>query len=68
MHGGRSQIVYEAGLRLSTDNQDDNTIAVGARYRKAIGQRMILTLDAFAGNDAIDDNFIGGRVEILWRF
>ena len=68
MHGGRSQIIYEAGLRLATDNQDDNTIAVGARYRKAIGQRMILTLDAFAGNDAIDDNFIGGRVEILWRF
>ena len=39
-----------------------------AKDRKAFGQRMILTLDAFAGNDSIDDNFIGGRVEILWRF
>lgn len=68
LHGGRSQIVYEAGLRLATDNSDDNTFALGARYRKAFGQRMILTLDAFAGNDSIDDNFIGGRVEILWRF
>jgi hypothetical protein len=68
MHGGRSQIIYEAGLRLATDDRDDNTIAVGARFRKAIGQRMVLTLDAFAGNDSIDDTFIGGRVEISWNF
>jgi hypothetical protein len=68
LNGGRSQIIYEAGLRLATDDRDDNTIAVGARFRKAIGQRMVLTLDAFAGNDSIDDTFIGGRVEISWNF
>lgn len=68
LNGGRSQIIYEAGLRLATDDRDDNTVAVGARYRKAIGQRMVLTLDAFAGNDSIDDAFIGGRVEISWSF
>jgi hypothetical protein len=65
---GRSQMIYELGVRAATENRDDNTVAVGARYRRAVGQRTVLTFDAFAGNDNVDDGFYGGRVEFLWRF
>lgn len=65
---GRSQIIYELGVRAATEDRDDNTVALGARYRKAMGQRTILTFDAFGGNDNVDDGFVGGRIEFLWRF
>lgn len=65
---GRSQMIYELGVRAATENRDDNTVALGARYRKAVGQRTVLTFDVFAGNDNLDDGFFGGRLEFLWRF
>jgi len=65
---GRSQMIYEVGVRAATDSREDNTIAGGARYRRAMGQRAEWTLDAFAGNDEVIDTFYGGRIEFSWRF
>ncbi|MGK0481524.1 MAG: hypothetical protein ACJAQ3_001501 [Planctomycetota bacterium] len=66
---GRSQMIYEVGGRVSTDSDaKTDTIALGGRYRRALGHHTVLTLDAFAGNDEIDDEFFGGRVEFLFKF
>ena len=67
---GRTQMIYEIGTRIATRSQyeDSDSIAAGARYRRAIGQRAFATLDAFVGHERDRDGFIGGRAEIAWRF
>lgn len=66
---GRSQMIYEVAARVGLDSDENNdTLALGARYRRAVGQHTVLTVDAFTGNNEVDDGFFGGRLELLWKF
>lgn len=70
---GRSQIIYEVAARVELDSDNapltgGDSFALGARYRRAIGQHTVLTVDGFAGNREEDDGFFGGRLELLWKF
>ena len=66
---GRSQVIYELGLVAGLDDDEErDAAALGARYRRAVGQHAVVTVDAFLGNDELNDEFIGGRLELQWKF
>ncbi len=65
---GRSQMIYEIAARVATSAGERDTAAIGGRYRRAIGQHTVLTVDGFGGIDEIDDGFVGGRLELLFKF
>lgn len=62
----RRQLIVEFGGRRGTDGED-GTLALGARYRHALGQRTVLQLDAFGAFQSDDDAF-GLRAELRYEF
>ena len=64
----RKQIIVEFGGRQSTDAEGDGLLALGARYQQAIGQHMVLQLDAFGSHQESRDQGWGSRVEIRYEF
>ena len=64
----RQQIVFEGGVRVGTDDDQDSAIAAGARYQRAFGQNYILQLDSFVGARESRDMLVGGRVEFRIEF
>ena len=64
----RKQVIFELGGRQSTDAEGDGLVALGARYQQAIGQHMVLQLDAFASHQESRDAGWGSRVEIRYEF
>ncbi len=62
-------MIYELGGRIAHGSEEENdTIAAGGRYRRALGYHTVMTLDAFGGNNEADDTFFGGRIEFLVKF
>lgn len=64
----RKQVIFELGGRQSTDAEGDALVALGARYQQAIGQHMVLQLDAFTSHQESRDAGWGSRVEIRYEF
>jgi hypothetical protein len=65
---GRRQLVVEFGGRLGTDGESDGALALGARYQQALGQRMVLQLDAFGLFQESRDEGFGIRAELRYEF
>lgn len=65
---GRSQMIYEVAGRVGLSDDEIDTFGVGGRYRAAIGQHTVMTVDVFAGDDEIEDPFYGGRLEFQVKF
>jgi hypothetical protein len=66
---GREQFILEAGARSATDGSDQSAVALGCRYQRAFGQHLVLACDLYGGYQELgEDDFIGGRVELLFKF
>ncbi len=64
----RKQLVVELGARGSTRGREEAAMALGARYQQAIGQHLVLQLDAFGSIGESRDPGFGGRVELRYEF
>ena len=64
----RKQLILEAGGRSSTDGEDEDIFAFGARYQQAMGQHTILQFDVFGGLPEEGDNTWGARMELQFKF
>lgn len=64
----RSQLIFEVGGRRATDSRDEQAVAFGVRYQRAMGQRWVLQLDAFGAVPKASDLSYGGRVELRYQF
>ncbi len=64
----RGQIVFELAGRSRHDEFRERTIAVGVRFQHAVGRHVIVRVDGYAGDDREDDNFAGGRTELILKF
>jgi len=69
LEGGREQLILEAGARSVTDGSDQSAAALGCRYQRAFGQHLIVAYDLYGGyQEQGEDDFVGGRVELLFKF
>ncbi len=64
----RTQLVLELGGRKGTSSEIQDAVAIGGRFEQAIGQRLILRVDAFASVQEDRDEGLGARTEMLIRF
>lgn len=66
---GREQLILEMGARSATDGSDQSAAAIGCRYQRAFGQHLIVAYDLYGGyREQGEDDFVGGRVELLFKF
>ncbi len=66
--GFRRQLVFEVGSRHDTNGVDEAAIGVASRYQHALGQHVVLIVDAFLAQTEGDDPAVGARVEVLVKF
>jgi len=64
----RTQLVLEIGGRADTSGNDNNALAVGARFQQAIGKRVVFQVDGFVAKNSNANDGSGLRTEILVRF
>lgn len=64
----RTQLVFEVGGRVGTDDNLTSDGAIGARFQQAIGNRVVFQIDAFGALQEDRDDGVGARGEILVRF
>ena len=64
----RKQLILEAGGRSGTDGDNEDMMALGARYQQAMGQHAILQFDVFGSIPEEGDNMWGARVELQIKF
>ncbi len=60
----RSQLIVEAGARTDTDGSDRRQFALGGRYQKALGKRLVVRVDAFVAERESLDTSWGSRLEL----
>lgn len=66
---GRRQLIFEVGGRDGAKSDFNNdAVAAGARFQQAVGRRVVLRLDAFAGDRDEGGTTYGGRTEVLVKF
>ncbi|RMH21288.1 MAG: hypothetical protein D6696_06115 [Acidobacteria bacterium] len=68
--GSRKQLIVEAAGRFATGAGAGDAFAVTARYQSAIGRRLVVVTDGFAGrrDGAGRGTIYGGRLELLLKF
>ncbi len=64
----RHQLVLEVGGRSDTDGRNASAAALGARYQRAFGRRLVLRLDGFFSARESDSPSSGLRAELLIKF
>ncbi|RDD62232.1 hypothetical protein [Ferruginivarius sediminum] len=64
----RTQVIFEAGGRAGTEDEENDQAAIGARVQQAIGDRFIVRADAFVSAQDIGDTGSGFRTEFVTRF
>lgn len=64
----RRQLLTEFAGRYDTEG-DDHSYAATLRFQAAVGRRLVVVVDGFAGYQNIDDRVpYGGRLELLLKF
>lgn len=64
----RRQAVVELGGREGTTSGQQGSLALGARFLQALGQHLVLQLDAFTALQEARDDAWGGRIETRIEF
>ena len=68
---GRQQWIWELGGRTATreaEGPPDGAVALGSRFQRAVGQRLVFQIDAFVGKRERRDIGWGARFEIRLQF
>lgn len=68
MSGGRRQFTLELGGRTDTNDVNASAIALAVRFQQAIGNRYVLSADAFGGYEEQVDAIYGARIEFIVQF
>lgn len=71
--GERRQVLFELGGRQNIEGPGQGTVAIGTLIQQAVGQHLVLRVDAFGalrdiGNSDLRDELWGGRFEVLTQF
>ena len=64
----RKQLTLEIGGRQETEADRRGALALGASYQQALGQQLVLRLDAFGSAREGGDYRSGARVELQYKF
>ena len=64
----RKQLIVEFGGRQGTDGDGLGSLALGARYQQALGQRAVLQFDIFGSMHESRDEGFGARIELRYEF
>ncbi|MGH7823272.1 MAG: hypothetical protein ACREQ9_26220, partial [Candidatus Binatia bacterium] len=67
------QVLLELGGRQNIEGPSQGTVAIGTLVQQAVGQHLVLRVDAFGalreiGNSDLRDELWGGRFEVLTQF
>lgn len=70
----RSQWIAELGLRAGTEPTVADEAALSGRFQQALGRRLVVVVDAFAGRRRLSSpggserSLFGGRLELVTKF
>ncbi len=64
----RRQLIAELAGRKDTNAAGEAAVALGLRFQQALGRRLIVRVDGFAGARQGLDEALGGRIETLVKF